>query len=174
MSVPRSVALRARRAAGLLLLAGAGAVAAAPSLDLGEPSVLSQQGQRLKVVMPYGSAPGERVSPTRFEVVAVAVPAGFVAPAIEGFTLSSPGQRNLVFLQSREPVDAPEVVLTVRLADRPDAPQAWRLGIPPPTAAAPAAPAVHPAPRTAGPAAGVQRPVRAAARPVAQDLYVAR
>jgi hypothetical protein len=176
MTFARSVALRSLRAAGLLLLFGAGGAAAAPALDLGEPSVLSQQGQRLKVALPYGSAPGERVSPTRFEVVSVQVPAGFTAPAVEGFTLSSPGQRNLVFLQSRERVDAPEVVLTVRLADRPDdAPQAWRIRVPPSKAAAPEAPALQqPGPRPAAATAALRRPVRPTVQTAPQDLYVAR
>lgn len=154
----RRLALRPLLATGALLWAGA--AAAAPTLDLGDPSVLSQQGQRLKIVMPYGSAPGERVSPMRFEVVSVQVPEGFVAPAADDFTLSSPGQRNLVFLQSREPVDAPEVVLTVRVADQPDGTHTWRIGVPPAIAAAP----------QAAPAASAHRPARAAWRPVGRPV----
>lgn len=137
-----------------LALAGA-AQAGPPDLDLGEPSVLSQRGQRLKLALPYGSAPGERVSATRFEIVSVVAPDGWRAPEPGAFTIAKPARRNLVFLQSDEPVDAPELTVTVRIADQPQAARTWRIVVPPardtasadggsaPAAARGAAPAVR-------------------------------
>jgi hypothetical protein len=112
-------------------LAGATTSPARPALDLGAPSIQSQQGQRLKLMMPFGSAPGEPVSATRFEVVSVHAPPGFPAPAASGFTISKPASRNLVLLQSREAIEAPELTVTVRVADQPEGVQTWKIGVPP-------------------------------------------
>jgi hypothetical protein len=138
---------------------------AAPALDLGEPSVLSQRGQRLKLAWPYGSEPGERVSVTRFEVVSVEAPAGFVAPTPSEITISAPARRNVVFLQSRHPVDAPELVVTLRVADQPEGAQAWRLGLPPASASEDVAPVATAAPAVAPPARPARARRTAAARP---------
>jgi len=140
--------------AALAAPAAASAPAALPALDLGAPSVQSQRGQRLKVAVPFGSAPGEPVSATRFEVVSVQAPAGFTAPDAAGFTISKPASRNLVFLQSRESIEAPELTLTVRVADQPEGAQTWTIGVPParasmPTALADAAPRASRAERPA-------------------------
>ncbi|RPH45329.1 MAG: hypothetical protein EHM87_06775 [Burkholderiales bacterium] len=134
---------------------GAAASAGQPMLDLGAPSVHSQQGQRLKLLMPFGSAPGEPVSVTRFEVVSVQAPAGFAAPDAAGFTISKPPSRNLVLLQSREPIEAPELTVTVRVADQPEGMQTWKIGVPPALAS------MAPAQTGATPlASGAERPVR--------------
>lgn len=116
-----------------LLAAGASAPAlATPAIDLGHPSVLSARGQKLKIAVPYGSAPGETVSATRFEVLAVEAPPGWPAPDAAAFTIIKPARRNVVMLQSRELVDAPEVKVTLRVANQPDGAQTWRIDVPPP------------------------------------------
>ena len=141
----------ATRAAALIALALAavapGAVAGGntPPLDLGEPSVLSQRGQRLKLALPYGSAPGERVSATRFEVVSVSAAEGWRAPDPTGFEFAKPPRRNFVYLTSREPVDAPELTVVLRVADQPEGEQTWRIAVPPARAAASAVPVSAPA-----------------------------
>ncbi|HYF59317.1 MAG TPA: hypothetical protein VEA81_10205 [Burkholderiaceae bacterium] len=142
------------RAALLAVLCAAPALAAA-AVDLGDPSVMSQQGQRLKLALPYGSTPGERVSVSRFEVVSVQAPAGGRAPEPADFTIAKPERRNLVLLQSREPVDAPELLLAVRVADQPGSEQTWRIAVPAPRAAAPVLAAASPVRATAA-----ERPAR--------------
>jgi hypothetical protein len=141
--------------AALTAPAAASTPTALPALDLGAPSVQSQRGQRLKLVVPFGSTPGEPVSVTRFEVVSVQAPAGFQAPDPAGFTISKPASRNLVFLQSRESIEAPELTLTVRVADQPEGMQTWTVGVPPAQASMPMARA-DAAPR----ASGTERPAR--------------
>jgi hypothetical protein len=152
-------------------VAGATTSPARPALDLGAPSIQSQQGQRLKLMMPFGSAPGEPVSATRFEVVSVHAPPGFPAPAASGFTISKPASRNLVLLQSREAIEAPELTVTVRVADQPEGVQTWKIGVPPARAsmavepsAAPLRPAaVRPARRSTNRRAPAAAPVAPAA-----------
>jgi len=149
--------------AGLLLVAALApaAAAAATAVDLGEPSVLSQRGQKLKLAVPYGSAPGERVSVNRFEVVAVEAPTGFRAPDPAGFSFAKPERRNLVILQSREPIEAPRLLVTVRVVNQPDSEQTFRVAVPP--ARASAAPASPVATSMAMPASlRAERPPRAA------------
>ncbi len=104
---------------------------AATPIDLGEPSVLSQQGQRLRIALPYGSPPGEPVSATRFEVFSVEAPAGWTAPDPGRFTIAKPARRNLVYLQSHQTIDAPELILAVRVAGQEDGLQTWRISVPP-------------------------------------------
>lgn len=161
------------RIAAVLLACGPLGVSAA-SLDLGDPSVMSQQGQRLKIALPYASAPGERVSPTRFEVVSIEAPPGYPAPAAGDVTISAPQRRNLVFLQSRERVEAPELTVTVRIADQPDSTRTWRLGM----HAALATPAPSPSAETAPTAAAPRRrttPPRRTVRPqIGAEASVAR
>ena len=135
--------------------AGASAPTGQPALDLGAPSVLSQQGQRLKLIVPFDSGPGEPVSATRFEVVSVQAPAGFAAPDATGFTIAKPSSRNLIVLQSRELIEAPELTVTVRVANQPEGVQTWTLGVPPALASVPPA-IVNQAPR----ASAVERPAR--------------
>ena len=122
----------------LALLACAGLPATAGAeLLFGDPSVQSQRGQRLKLVQPYGSAPGERVSATRFEVVSVAAPPGYEAPRADAFLIAKPARRNLVVLHSAEPVDAPELTVVVRVVGQADSMQTWRVVVPPTKYAAP-------------------------------------
>jgi hypothetical protein len=101
------------------------------SIDIGEASVQSQQGQRLKIVVPFGSAAGQRVTPLRFSVEDVQAPAGYLAPSVNGFTISKPDARNFVVLHSREVVDAPSISLAVRVSNQAQATQRFNLAVPP-------------------------------------------
>ena len=82
------------------------ALTAVAAVQLGDASVISQQGQRLKIAVPYGSAPGERVPVLRFTIEELTVPAGFKAPSPRSFTMSQGENRNVVILQSRDVFDA--------------------------------------------------------------------
>jgi len=158
-------------AAWLAIALAAPALAAAQpaAIDLGDPSVTSQRGQRLAIALPYGSAPGERVSASRFEVVSVKAPDGWTAPDPSGFSFAKPARRNLVYLRSSEVVDAPELTLTVRVSEQPDALQTFTVAVPPARATWVAdAPAARPA------TARAARAERAARRAPARDRALAR
>jgi hypothetical protein len=118
----------------LTVAVSAPAAAATPTsaIDLGTPAVQSARGQKLKLVVPYEAAAGETFSATRFEVVAAQVPAGWIPPDPSTFTIIKPASGNRVVLQSQELVDAPEVVVTLRVADRPESVQTWRVDVPVP------------------------------------------
>ena len=118
-------------------------------IELGQPSVVSQRGQRLKIALPYGAAPGERVSPMRVSVVSASTSDASAAPSARGFTLMRPEQRNLLWLQSREPVTASHVTLWLQVAGQ-DGPVRYELAVPPARfAAASASDAPPAAPRRA-------------------------
>lgn len=128
---PRPTSAAATLCALALALVAALPARAATPIDLGDPSVLSQQGQRLRIALPYGAPPGAHVSATRFEVVSVTAPAGWSAPDPEQFTIAKPARRNLVFLQSDEKIDAPELTVAVRVSGQADGLQTWRISVPP-------------------------------------------
>jgi len=91
---------------------------AAAAVDLGDASILSRQGQRLQLAIPFGSDPGERVSATRFSVVSVEAPGdGAAPPDPRGFTISRPEQRNVVYLRSDRPVDNERLRIVVSVSD---------------------------------------------------------
>jgi hypothetical protein len=101
-------------------------------VDLGEASVLSQQGQRLKVAVVYGSGPGERVPVTRFTVAEVRADASTTpAPRAELFTISAPETRNIVYLQSKEIVRTDKVQIVMTAADTPGKKVVYDLVVPP-------------------------------------------
>ena len=138
------------------------AMTTAGAIDLGEASVMSQQGQRLKVAIPYGSAPGERVPALRFSVASATSADGRTVLSPDGFTVSKPARRNIVFLQSAEPVHARHLKVVVQVADGQPVSTSYDLQVPPAsfTAISDAAP---------GQAAGVapgkgRRPVRKSPR----------
>jgi hypothetical protein len=119
-------------AAVALALAAPGLAAArTATIDLGNPSLMSQRGQRLALAPPCGSSPGERVSVSRFEVVSVKAPDGWTTPDPAGFSVAQPPRLNVVYLRSRETVDAPELTVTVRVAEPPDSLQTFTIGVPP-------------------------------------------
>lgn len=107
------------------------ATGAEGAIDLGEPSVLSQRGQRLKLAIPYGSAPGERVSSVGIEIVSIEVANGARAPDIKRFTTATPERRKLVFMTSAERVDAAELTINYRFIGQPGSVQRWRVSVPP-------------------------------------------
>jgi hypothetical protein len=99
-------------------------------VQLGDISVMSQRGQRLKLALPYGSNPGERVPLLRFTVEDIQVPDGFTAPAARGFTMMQGANRNMVILQSREKFDAPSLTMLVKVANQADGTRSYQLNVP--------------------------------------------
>lgn len=119
-------------ASRLALVVSLAVPAIAHAIDPGDASVLSQQGQRLKVVVPFGSAPGEHVPVSRFSIASVSVPEGHAVPNASQFVISMPERRNVVYLQSREPVNAPSVQLVLAIANSDTERVAYDLVVPPP------------------------------------------
>jgi hypothetical protein len=117
------------------------APAAAEPIDLGDASILSRQGQRLRIAIPFGSSPGDRVSATRFQVVSVEATGGEgTAPDPARFTVAKPERRNVVFLRSDRPVSLESVRIVVSVADPDGSPSAAAYDIEiPPARLAPAA-----------------------------------
>jgi hypothetical protein len=107
------------------------ATGAEADIDLGEPSVLSQRGQRLKLAIPYGSAPGERVSSVGIEIVSIEAANGARAPDLKRFTTATPERRKLVFMTSAERIDAAELTIHYRFIGQPGSLQTWRVSVPP-------------------------------------------
>ena len=101
------------------------------AVDLGEASVLSQQGQRLKVAVVYGSSAGEIVPVTRFSVAEIRSDAKEGAPKSEMFTISQPAKRNIVYLQSKEIVKLDKLQLVMTAADSPNKKVVYDLVVPP-------------------------------------------
>ena len=99
-------------------------------IDLGQPRVLSQRGQRLKVALPYGAAPDEPVSASRIWVVDASAPPGDGPLSAGDFVMLKPEHRNMVLLQSQHPVTASRVMLTLRVAGQDDA-TTYELAVPP-------------------------------------------
>lgn len=125
--------------AALLALACLALPCSAAAIDLGDASVLSRQGQRLELAIPFGSDPGERVSVTRFQVVSVEAPGdGAQAPEPDRFTISKPERRNVIYLRSEHPVDLERlrIVVSVSGIEGPGTGAAYDIVIPPPSFAA--------------------------------------
>ena len=114
-----------------LALAAMPASGAEGDVDLGEPSVLSQRGQRLKLAIPYGSAPGERVSAVGIEIVSIEAANGARVPDLMRFTTATPERRKLVFMTSAERVDATALTINYRFTGQPDSLQTWYVMVPP-------------------------------------------
>jgi hypothetical protein len=112
----------------LLSLASFNTIAA---IDLGDASVLSQQGQRLKVAVVYGSGPSERVPVTRFTVAEVRADGQTPAPKAELFTISAPEKRNVFYLQSKEIVRTDKIQIVMTAADTPGKKVVYDLIVPP-------------------------------------------
>jgi hypothetical protein len=107
------------------------------AIDLGDASVLSQQGQRLKIAVPFGSGPAERVPLLRFQVQSVEAGEGQSAPSARGFTISKPESRNVIFLQSAETITAPNLKLVLTIAGSPNRLVAYDIAVPPASATTP-------------------------------------
>lgn len=106
------------------------AASPAKAIEFGTASVMSGQGQRLKVAIPFIANPGELVSVTQFQVMASEAASGTVRPDPARFTLSMPMNRNVLFLQSEELMNAGTVHLVVGLAGRRDSDVRYDLLIP--------------------------------------------
>lgn len=116
-------------AAFALLLAPAAAVE--QPIDFGAPTVLSLQGQRLKVLVPVASAPGDRATASSFLIRETEVPLGYEAVSAQAFTVMRPAGADYVVFQSREVVDSPQVSLVVSVAGDPRGPYRMELQVPP-------------------------------------------
>jgi hypothetical protein len=107
------------------------ATGAQGDVNLGEPSVLSQRGQRLKLAIPYDSATGEWVTAVGIEIVSIEAADGARAPDVNRLMTATPQQRNLVFMTSAERVDSAELTIKYRFAGQSDILQTWRVMVPP-------------------------------------------
>lgn len=116
----------ARTALGALLFCVAGS---AMAVEWGVAGVLSLQGQRLKVAIPYGSAK-QPLSVMQFRVVRSSAPSGSFSPDPANFTISKAPGQNMVILQSRELVYANQVDLVVQVVSEPDKAVRYDLRIP--------------------------------------------
>ncbi|MDO4904224.1 MAG: hypothetical protein Q4A16_01500 [Lautropia sp.] len=132
----RTLAARRRQASLAALSAVALSAISLPTaavehaLQFGEPIVLSQQGQRLKVLLPFETAPHDRATAVAFMVEKAEVPDGFRAPTPSAFTIMRPDETPYVILHSAEQLDAPNAMLTVSVAGDPSSPYQLRVDIP--------------------------------------------
>ncbi len=99
-------------------------------VNFGEPIVLSEQGQPLKVLLPFDGAPNDRATAVAFLVENTEVPEGFRAPVAKNFTVMRPEASPYVIFHSREDVKAPQIVLTVNVTGDPNSPYQMQLSIP--------------------------------------------
>jgi hypothetical protein len=119
-----------------ITLAATGAVIGSPAfaveqtVDFGSPTVLSQQGQRLKVVLPVRSATDDRATAASFMVRETEVPQGYQPLPAQNFTVMRPATADYVVFHSGEVVDAPEVSLIVSVAGDPRSPYRMDLQVP--------------------------------------------
>ncbi len=104
---------------------------AANSVDLGDASVMSMQGQRLKIAVPYGSKPGEKIPVLRFSIESINGNSTNDKLQTSDFVISQPEFRNVIYLQSRDPVSASSVKLVLNVADNPVQQVAYDLAVPP-------------------------------------------
>jgi len=115
------------------------ALAVEGAVEFGGPSVLSQQGQRLKVVVPVRSPAGDRVTASTFLVRETEVPRGYAPLPARDFTVLRPAVGDYVVFQSGEVVTAPEVSLIVSVAGDPGSPYRMNLQVPSASANSPVA-----------------------------------
>lgn len=103
----------------------------AQAIDLGDASVLSQQGQNLRVAVPFGSAPGAHISVTRFSVLAAEAPPGEFAPAPSDFVIAKAPRRNVVFFTAPPAFTGSALRLTVAVSDPAGSRVTYDLRVPP-------------------------------------------
>lgn len=125
-----SLATGALVLAAVALLATQAASAVEQRVEFGAPTVLSQQGQRLKVAVPFRTAPEDRATAAAFLVRATTANGGFTAPQAASFTIMRPDETPYVVFQSAEIVDAPELSMTFSVAGDPNSPYRMDLKIP--------------------------------------------
>jgi hypothetical protein len=125
-----------RKPVALLTLLAACAVFGSPAgaveqtVDFGAPTVLSAQGQRLKVVVPVRSAADDRATAASFMVRETEVPQGHAALPAGGFTVMRPAASEYVVFQSGDVVRSPEVSLIISVAGDPRSPYRMDLQVP--------------------------------------------
>lgn len=125
-----------RKPLAALAVATVAALAASPAdaventVDFGAPTVLSAQGQRLKVVLPVKSAPEDWATAASFMVRETEVPQGHPALPAGGFTVMRPAASDYVVFQSGDVVRAPEVSLIISVAGDPRSPYRMDLQVP--------------------------------------------
>jgi len=133
---------------------GSPAGAVDQTVDFGAPTVLSAQGQRLKVVVPVKSPVDDWATAASFMVRETEVPQGQAALPAADFTVMRPASSDYVVFQSGEVVDSPEVSLIITVAGDPRSP--YRMDLQVPQAASAQA-----VPHVAGDRAGhIARPTR--------------
>ena len=118
-------------ALAVLALTGKPARAVDGSVQFGTPQVLSQQGQRLKVLVPVRSPADDRATAASFLVRETEVPQGYPALPAQSFAVLRPTQSDYVVLQSSDVVRAPQVALLVSVAGDPNSPYRMDLAVPP-------------------------------------------
>lgn len=131
-SIPKSLLPIALAAACVAF--GSSAQAVDQTVDFGAPTVVSQQGQRLKVVVPVRSAQDDRATAASFLVRETEVPQGYHALPAQHFTVMRPAMADYVVFQSGEVVNSPEVSLVVSVAGDPRSPYRMDLQVPPASA----------------------------------------
>ena len=99
-------------------------------VNFGEPVVLSERGQPLKVLLPFEGTPNDRASAVAFLVENAEVPDGFRAPVARNFVIMRPDASPYVIFHSEEDVTAPQILLTVNVMGDPNSPYQMRLSIP--------------------------------------------
>jgi hypothetical protein len=111
---------------------GIGALAVEQPVEFGAPTVLSQQGQRLKVVLPVRSAPDdERATAASFLVRETEVEPRYGSVPPEGFTVMRPARADYMVLQSGGVVNAPRISVLMSVAGDPRSPYRMDLDVPP-------------------------------------------
>ncbi len=121
--------------AALLAGLGVGALAVEQPVEFGAPMVLSQQGQRLKIVLPVRSAPDdERATAASFLVRETEVEPNYGSVPPEGFTVMRPAQADYMVLQSGAVVNAPRISVLMSVAGDPRSPYRMDLEVPPASA----------------------------------------
>ncbi len=115
---------------------GIGAMAVEQPVEFGAPTVLSQQGQRLKIVLPVRSAPDdERATAASFLVRETEVEPRYQPVAPEGFTVMRPARSDYMVLQSADVVNAPRISVLMSVAGDPRSPYRMDLDVPSASAA---------------------------------------
>ena len=99
-------------------------------VNFGELVVLSEQGQPLKVLLPFEGTPNDRASVVAFLVENTEMPDGFRAPVARNFVIMRPDASPYVIFHSEEDLTAPQILLTVNVMGDPNSPYQMRLSIP--------------------------------------------
>ena len=100
----------------------------ANAIEWGTAGVLSQQGQRLKVAVPFAAS--ERISVVQFMVISSSATAGSNSPDPAEFTISKSPDTGMVFFQSSEPIYTSAIDLVIQVASDPGSAVRYQLRIP--------------------------------------------